>query len=170
MIVSNWFDSAVHHQGGPGMKCGAAFGTIVFLLTASSVHADTLDEIQKRGVLRWGGDQSGGGPYIFEGSDRKLTGFEVDLTAYLAKELGVRDEFIQSEWDKLLDRLERGDMDLVLNGVEWSPERDERFASTVPYYVYKLQLLVRKGDASIRNWGDLAGKRIGVLESSAAHR
>ena len=31
--------------------------------------ADTLDEIQQRGVLRWGGDASGGGPYIFQGPE-----------------------------------------------------------------------------------------------------
>src|SRR3954463_16649731 len=57
-------------------------------LLSSVVSADTLDDLQKRGALRWGGDDQGGGPYIYEDKDRKITGFEVDLAEYLAKELG----------------------------------------------------------------------------------
>ncbi len=146
------------------------WATGLTLLQPFAAKADSLDEIQKRGVLRWGGDQSGGGPFIFEGPDRKLTGFEVDLAQYLAKELGVRPEFVQGPWDRLLDRLERGDIDIVLNGYEWSPERQELAASTVPYYVYKLQLLVRVDEEAIRSWEELRGKRVGVLRDSAAHR
>jgi polar amino acid transport system substrate-binding protein len=152
-----------------GLAAWAAWATAL-VLVASPARADSLDDIQKRGVLRWGGDSSGGGPFIFEGPDRKLAGFEVDLAEYLAKELGVRAEFVQGPWDRLLDRLDRGDIDIVLNGYEWSPERQKRAAPTIPYYVYKLQLLVRTGDDSIRSWDDLPGKRVGVLRDSAAHR
>jgi len=148
------------------------------LLSALTVKAsaDTLGEIQKRGVLRWGGDQSGGAPYVFQEPDGKLTGFEFDLAEALARRLGVRSEFVQGQWDKLPDLLDRGDIDMVLNGYEWSPEHEKGHASTVPYYIYKLQLLARKADASIGSWDDLRGlekagharKRVGVLMASAA--
>jgi polar amino acid transport system substrate-binding protein len=116
----------------------------------SSGCARRVDQIHQRGTLRWGGDQSGGGPYIFE-QDGKLVGFEVDLAEYLARELGVRSEFVQGQWDKLPDRLNRGDIDIVLNGYEWTPEREREWASTVPYYIYKLQLLARSQDPTICN-------------------
>src|SRR5262245_42009812 len=45
---------------------------------SSTAIADTLDEIRQRGTLLWGGDASGGGPYIYEGPDGKLTGFEYE--------------------------------------------------------------------------------------------
>ena len=59
---------------------------------------------------------------IVEHADGRLTGFEVDLADYLGRQLGKRPEFVQGQWDKLLDLLNRRDIDLVLNGYEWSAE------------------------------------------------
>src|SRR6476660_4328520 len=138
-------------------------------LVPSIVVADSLDEIQKRGTLRWGGDDQGGGPYIYEDKDNKVTGFEFDLAEYLAKELGVRGELVTSEWEMLPQKLDRGGIDVVLNGYEWSKEREQSWSSTVPYYIYNLQLMTRKEDESIRSWDDLRApqghrpKRVGVL-------
>lgn len=149
---------------------------IVALFTATTSLADSLDDIRKRGTLQWGGDDQGGGPYIYEGKDNKVTGFEFDLAEYLAKELGVRSELVTSEWEMLPQKLDRGGIDVVLNGYEWSKEREQSWSSTVPYYIYNLQLMARKDDASIHSWDDLrapqgqAHKRIGVLRDSAAER
>ena len=68
----------------------ALFQVSVIVLLSSSAHGDTLDQIRERGALRWGGDASGGGPYIYQGPDNQLTGFEFELAEYLADELGVR--------------------------------------------------------------------------------
>jgi polar amino acid transport system substrate-binding protein len=153
------------------------FVTAVFIHLLSSVtSADTLDEIQKRGVLRWGGDDQGGGPYIYQDKNNKVTGFEFDLAEYLAAQLGVHSELRTSEWNMLPQKLDRGDIDVVLNGYEWSKEREQSWSSTIPYYIYKLQLMARKDDTSIRSWDDLhvqsgkRRKRVGVLGDSAAER
>jgi polar amino acid transport system substrate-binding protein len=145
------------------------------VLVEPDALAGDLSEIRQRGALRWGGDQSGGAPYIFEGPDGELTGFDYELARYLADSLGVRSEFVQGQWDKLPQLLERGDIDLVLNGYEWTPEREREWPSTVPYYVYELQLMARSADGSIRSWEDLlaasgAPRRVGVLAGSAAER
>jgi polar amino acid transport system substrate-binding protein len=148
----------------------------VVMFVASPARADMLRDIEQRGALRWGGDAMGGGPYIYDGPDNKLTGFEFELAEYLAKELDVRSEFVQWEWEMLPHILDRGTVDVVINGYEWSEERQRRMASTIPYYIYRLQLLTRKDDASIKDWDDLrakpdgARKRIGVLQGSAAQR
>jgi polar amino acid transport system substrate-binding protein len=146
---------------------------VAFLATAAS--ADTLDQVHQRGKLIWGGDASGGGPYIYEGADGKLVGFEYELMDNLAHELGVQPEFVQWEWESLPQKLKQGSIDLILNGYEWSEERERETPSTIPYYIYKLQLLARKDDASIKSWDDLRAKsgkrrRIGVLQGSAAAR
>jgi ABC-type amino acid transport substrate-binding protein len=96
----------------------------LFVLRSSAARADTLDEIRQRGTLRWGGDASGGGPYIYEGGDGTLTGFEYDLAEHLAAKLGVRAEFVQWEWENLPLILTSGKIDVVLNGFEWSGERE----------------------------------------------
>ena len=71
--------------------------------------ADTLDDVRARGTLRWGGDQEGGGPYIFPDANnpKVVLGFEVELMDLLAERLGVRAEFHQCEWKNLPDALRR---------------------------------------------------------------
>jgi polar amino acid transport system substrate-binding protein len=150
--------------------------TVLLFLVSPAVLADSLDDIHKRGTLRWGGDDQGGGPYIYEDKDNKVTGFEFDLAEYLAKELGVRSELVTSEWEMLPQKLDRGGIDVVLNGYEWSKEREQSWSSTIPYYIYNLQLMARKDDASIRSWDDFrapqgkARKLVGALRDSAAER
>lgn len=149
-------------------------GVAIALAALHHTFADTVDDIHTRGTLRWGGDASGGGPYIFEGPEHKLVGFEYELADYLAKALGVRAEYVNWEWEMLPQKLESGDIDIVLNGYEWMEEREWLYDSTVPYYIYKLQLLARSNDDSIRDWDDLRAKpgerrkQVGVLQGSAA--
>jgi polar amino acid transport system substrate-binding protein len=126
--------------------------------------------------LRWGGDATGGAPYIIDhGRHQPVTGFEADLARHLAQQLGVSSRFVQKYWDMLPQDLARGDIDMILNGYEWTPQRERAMASTIPYYVYRLQLLVAPG-SPIHDWAELrrdrSGKRlkIGVLSDSAAHR
>jgi polar amino acid transport system substrate-binding protein len=127
-------------------------------------------------MLRWGGDASGGAPYIIErGPHQTPTGFEAELAESLADRLGVSSRFVQKNWDMLPRDLARGDIDVILNGYEWSPEREGEMASTIPYYIYRLQLIVAS-DSPIRDWQDLhrarSGRRlrVGVLRDSSAHR
>ncbi|MCC6521044.1 MAG: ABC transporter permease subunit [Polyangiaceae bacterium] len=140
-------------------------------------YAGDLEEIRQRGRLSWGADQEGGGPYVYPREDdpRQVTGFEVELAELFAAALGVKAELAQGNWDKLPDLLRTGKIDVVLNGYEWSAERARTMAASMPYYVYGLQLLVRKGDASIASWDDLGQpsargdkRRVGVLTGSAA--
>jgi polar amino acid transport system substrate-binding protein len=147
---------------------------VASLWLAPTARADRLDEIKQRGELVWGGDESGGAPYVFKKEeDGKYYGFEVDIADEIAKELGVKARFQQGEWVQLPAMLDKGDIDLALNGIELTQDRQENYLCTRPYYVYGLQLLVRQ-DSSIQKWEDLddlkaKGKlTFGVLEGTAA--
>jgi polar amino acid transport system substrate-binding protein len=145
-------------------------------MNGAALAQDTLSAIRDRGVLVWGADREGGGPFVYPREDdpEQIQGFEVEIAEYLAGKLGVRAEFAQGQWDKLPDMLDRGDLDIVLNGYEWTPARAEYFGTSVPYYIYELQLLGRKGDSTLTSWQDVAvppagtKKRICVLGASAA--
>ncbi len=135
--------------------------------------ADDLDDVKARGVLRWGADQEGGGPYVYPRDDdpTRVTGFEVELADAVAAELGVKAELAQGNWDKLPDLLRVGQLDVILNGYELTPERAAAMTTSKPYYLYALQLLVR--DKSGLDWDKLAmpaapKRKIGVLTGSAA--
>src|SRR5262249_32706113 len=131
-----------------------ACSSLLLSALCSAGRADTLADLQRRGILRWGADKTGGGPYLFDRGG-KMVGFEVELADYLAAQLGVQSEFVQGQWEKLPARLNRRDIDVVINGYEWSAEREQEWASTIPYYIYRIQLIARRDDNSIRSWDDL---------------
>jgi ABC-type amino acid transport substrate-binding protein len=60
--------------------------------------------------------------------------------------------FVQCAWDQILPMLDRRDIDLALNGYEFSPERARDYLSSLPYYVYELGLCVRKDNADTQSW------------------
>src|SRR5579884_1615945 len=103
--------------------------------------------------LRWGGDAEGGAPYVFVDprDPQKTIGFEVDLANALAQKLHRRAVFVQNQWDGLISGLERGDYDIVLNGLEITADREREINFTIPYYATTEQLSVRKDNHSIHS-------------------
>jgi polar amino acid transport system substrate-binding protein len=137
---------------------------LVMAMHASVATADS-------GELRWCGDLQGGEPYVFQdpaGGDG-VVGFEVEIAAALATRLGRRPRFVQNDWQMLIAALERGDCDMVLNGLELTPARAARVRLSRPYYRFGLSLVVRRADAAaIRSLADLAGRRVATLGGSLA--
>jgi polar amino acid transport system substrate-binding protein len=129
-----------------------------------------LSRVQKQGELRWAGDLQGGEPYVFRDprDPSKLVGFEVELAAALAKELQVRPVFVQNEWSNLVPSLERGDFDVILNGLEDTAQLRGRILLSKPYFHFAEQLVVRRGFPQ-RHLAQLDGHRVGTLSSSLAH-
>jgi polar amino acid transport system substrate-binding protein len=125
--------------------------------------------VRAHGELGWGGDLQGGEPYVYESPSEpgKIIGFEVDIAEALARELGVRAKFHQNDWSNLIPSLERGDFDIILNGLEDTPARRSRLRLTRPYFVYGETLAVRPGSA-LHTLDDLAGHRIGTLNQTVA--
>lgn len=152
------------------------FGTVGAFCGLSS-NASAADPSPP--VLRWGADQEGGGPYIYPQDDdpKKLLGFEVDLAEALGRQLGRQAEFVQCTWDQILLVLHRGDIDIALNGYEFTPQRARDYRPSAPYYIYELGLCARSDDATVTGWESLRQRaadgrrrRIGVLGASAADK
>lgn len=139
------------------MRSGVILCAAILAASASAVFADALPAIRGRGTLIWGGDQEGGGPFIFPVPDdpQRVTGFEVELAGLVATELGVRPSFFQADWNTLPEFLRSGRIDLILNGYEWSADRAANMLASRPYYIYELQLLARQDEQRLRGWGDL---------------
>lgn len=150
-------------------------GILLFLLIVPALHlarAETLDDLKALGTLRWGGDAEGGAPYIFPDpkNPSRIIGFEQDLAEVLARKLALKSEMVQNNWDGLLGGLERKNFDIILNGLEITPERMSRIAFSRPYFAYTQQIVVRKGTRGIKCLADLKGKAAGVLSASMAQR
>jgi polar amino acid transport system substrate-binding protein len=145
---------------------------ILLLVRTLSAYADSLDNIQKRGVLLWGADAEGGAPYVYPDPQNPgtLIGFEYDLADALAARLGVKARMVQNQWDQLIPALERGNFDIILNGLEITRENRQRIEMSQPYFVYAQQIVTRRDSSGMERVEDLHGKTVGVLASSVAER
>jgi polar amino acid transport system substrate-binding protein len=153
--------------------CGLA------LIATCSLHAADAKPADEPAELRWGGDQEGGAPYIFtqRGDRDKVVGFEVDLADALARRLGTRAVFVQTHWENMLLALTRKNIDVALNGYEYSDERAARYLPSLPYYIYELGLCANHEKRLVTSWESLAQpleggaqRRVGVLAGSAGDR
>lgn len=124
------------------------------------------------GVLRWGADAEGGAPFVFADPKQEQgeIGFEVDLARELGHVLGIPCRRVQAPYENLVQVLERGDCDLVLNGFEPTQARRAQVRFTRPYYLFQQQLSVGPGVQGVRGLPDLVGKRVGVLGQSQSHQ
>jgi len=140
----------------------------LFLLSCGGEREGALDRVRRSGVLRWGGDVQGGGPYVFEdpGQPGRLIGFEVEVADAVARELGVRAEFVQNDWSNLVPSLERGSFDVIMNGLEVTPARADTVLLTRPYFIFSAQLVTRRNDPASSSLDALEGHRVGTLASS----
>lgn len=136
----------------------------------SPAPKSALARVRSAGVLRWGGDQQGGEPYVFDDPRRPgtLIGFEVEIADALARQLGVRAEFVQNDWPTLIPSLERGTFDVALNGIEVTPALHARVAFSHPYYTFAERLVARVADSRVRDLASLGGLRVGTLAGTQA--
>jgi polar amino acid transport system substrate-binding protein len=139
-------------------------------IPTQSDTGNALEKIKKRGYLLWGSDAEGGAPYVFPDpkDPSRLIGFEVDLSEAIARELGVKARQAQNAWDSLIPALKRGDFDIVMNGIEITPQRQAEVLFSLPYYIYTEQLVVRKEETEIKDINDLKGKKVGTLSGAVA--
>src|SRR5882757_2846121 len=147
----------------------------VVLLASGRVQVfatDTLAAIQKRGELLWGADAEGGAPYVYPDPQKpeQLIGFECDLADALAGKLGLKARMVQNQWDQLIPALERGNFDIILNGLELTQDKQQHSAMTRPYFVYAQQIVTQQKTSGLADIKSLKGKRVGVLSSSVAQR
>lgn len=126
--------------------------------------------MQAQGELRWAGDLQGGEPYVFQDprDPSRTVGFEVEIAQAIARHLGVKATFVQNDWKNLVPSLERGDFDVILNGLEDMPSVRDRIDVSQPYFTFSEQLVVRKG-FPLRRLEALGGHKVGTLASSLAH-
>jgi polar amino acid transport system substrate-binding protein len=105
----------------------------------SSAFADTMDDILKSGKVKIG--VSLFTPWTLKNDAGILSGFEVDVANKLAQDMGVDSEFHIYEWDKIIDALMSGEIDVIAGGMAITPARALKINFSQPYAESGLQLI-----------------------------
>ncbi len=137
---------------------------LLALLLALPVAAQTPE-------LTFGADAKSNAPYAFAdpADDSRLIGFEKEIIDAVAKRMGRTARLVQNDWEALIPGLNRGLYDVVMNGLEITPEHEQAVDFSIPYYTTFEQLAVRARDP-YRTLADLRAHKVGTLKASLAER
>jgi cystine transport system substrate-binding protein len=137
------------------------------LLAAPAIGADLLASAKSRGTLRIAME----GTYPpFNFKDQKtgqLAGYDADVARLVAAKLGLKPEFVTTEWSAILAGLAAGRYDVIVSQVGITPKRELAFDFSQPYTYSSPQLIVRKNEtARYATLAELSGKKVGVGQGS----
>lgn len=105
-------------------------------------------------------------PWTYHDETDTLVGFDVEVGQKIAENLGVEARFIEGEWDGLLAGLEAGRYDIMINGVDVTAERQQKYDFSTPYAYNRTAVIVRGDDDSIQTMEDLKDKQTANTISS----
>ena len=105
-------------------------------------------------------------PWTYHNDDDELVGFDVEVAKAVAEKLGVEAVFEECPWDSIFAGVDAGRYDIVLNGVDYTEERAEKFAFSAPYAYNYAVLIVRADEEGITSFEDLDGKKSANTMSS----
>lgn len=142
--------------------------------TAASAPASSkggvLARVRESGVLRVGMEPNAP-PLHFINSRKQEDGFDFRLAGVIAESVGAkRVQVVEADYEDLPTKLASGDVDIVMAGYVPDPSI-EAVDWSIGYLDFGLCLIVHERNAaSLRNVGDLAGKRIAIYDDPAAER
>ena len=97
-------------------------------------------------------------PFSYQGTDGKLTGYDIEVVTAVAAKLGKKVEFVQTPWDAIFAGLEAKRFDVVANQVTINDDRKAKYDLSEPYTVSEGVIVTRADDSSITSLADLRGK------------
>ncbi|WP_419726181.1 transporter substrate-binding domain-containing protein [Terrisporobacter petrolearius] len=131
--------------------------------------ADKLQQIKDAGVLKVA-TSAEYSPYEFhkvvDGKD-KIVGFDDFMVQEMAKDMGVKVEYTDMDFDGLLGALQADKVDIVLAGMTPDETRKKSVDFSEIYYTNSNVCIVAKGkEDSIKNSDDLKNLKVGVQKGT----
>lgn len=129
--------------------------TAVFLALSAQAAGSRLESILAQGRLQvciW--------PDYYSISYRdprthELSGIDIDLSHELASDLGVRLEFVDSSFARLVPDIQAGRCDVAMFAIGITPQRQEHLSFTKPHMVSDVLAITTRSNRTIRTWADL---------------
>lgn len=141
------------------MKFSKVLIAMGLLALSTPAFAQTaLDAVKEAGVLKIGTEGTYA-PFTFHDASGALVGFDVEIGEAIAKQLGVKPEFVEGPWDGLIAGIDANRYDVVINQVGINAERQAKYDFSEPYIASKAALVVKDDNTDITSFESLKGKK-----------
>lgn len=106
-------------------------------------------------------------PFEFKQGD-KYVGFDLDLWDAIAHKIGVTYELQPMDFGGLIPGLQSRNLDVAMAGMTITDARKQVVDFSTGYYDADLLIAIKATDNSVHKFSDLAGKRVGLKQGTAA--
>lgn len=142
-----------------GRPLRAFLSSAALLLATTSLPAmagpGRLERIASSGVLRvciWSDYY---GISFRNPKTQALSGIDIDNANDLANELGVKLQFVDSSFAKLIDDLSADRCDIAMFAIGITPQRKEKLRFTQAYLASDIYAITTKANRRIQNWANI---------------
>jgi polar amino acid transport system substrate-binding protein len=126
----------------------------------TTAAASLLEQIQAKGKLVVGLFPASP-PYGYVNAQGKIEGIDIEIARLMAQDLGVELETVSTSGAARIPTLLTGKVDVLIAVLSITPKRAEQVAYSIPYAGFQI-IMYGPADQKVRDWPDLAGKRVGV--------
>jgi glutamine transport system permease protein len=106
-------------------------------------------------------------PFEFADKNNQYVGIDIDLMQAIAKAEGFKVDIKPLGFNAAVQALEANQIDGVIAGMQITPERQQKFAMSDPYYKTAVAMAVGQ-NSEVKSLKDLRGKRVALKTGTAA--
>jgi ABC-type amino acid transport substrate-binding protein len=120
-------------------------------------------------ILKIGLDSAAPFPLHSDYNSAKFEGFEVDMISAIAELLDLELHYEVSLWATILEKLYKGELDMICSAVTMTPSRKMILEFSQPYLEFQLCAIVNKG-VVLTDLIDFSNKKIGIRIATEAEK
>jgi ABC-type amino acid transport substrate-binding protein len=133
-----------------------ALASLSFFVGAGMAHAGPVQQrVQSGGTLRVCIWPDYYGVSFRSPRTQQLSGIDIDLSAELARDLGVKLQHVDSSFPKLVDDLTGDRCDVAMFAIAVLPQREQHLRFTRPYLQSDVYAVTTRSNRAVRQWADI---------------
>ena len=94
-------------------------------------------------------------PFQFRDQNGLSIGFDMDIIYAIAARQKFHVTVLTHPWDGILNTLNTGERDIIISTVKMTPEREQKYAFTKPYFVMQDTFLAKTSNGNTNSFADL---------------
>lgn len=120
-------------------------------------------------ILKIGLDSAAPFPLHSDYNSAVFEGFEVDMIRAVAEVLNLELHYEVSLWQNILEKLYKGELDMICSAVTMTSSRKMILEFSDPYLKFRLAAVIKQGE-SLSSISDFKDKRIGIRIATEAEK
>src|SRR5580658_4750564 len=138
---------------------------VLFCWTTPTLAESHLQTIQQRGVLKVGTTGDFNPMSVRDPATNSFKGFDIDAMTQLATDLGVKVEWIPTDWSVIIPAITADKID-IFSGASLSVARAKQVAFSDPYFFAgTVPVVAKENVAKFKTWDDINQPGITVATS-----